>query len=63
MNKNKSQKTAPKTEYRRTSIGNSTTPKMTKGTVSFIEKLPEKDSKRKKKKEAKLIKRKTVYVS
>ena len=55
MTKNKSKRTAPiaKSGYRRTSTGNSTTPKMTKGTVSFIEKLAEKDSKRKKKKEAK----------
>ena len=56
MTKNKSKKTAPKSDYRRTSTsGNSTTPKMTKGTVSFIEKLAEKDSKRKKKKESKKI--------
>ena len=53
MTKSKSKKTAPKSDYRRTSTGNSTTPKMTKDTVSFIEKLAEKDSKRKKKKEAK----------
>ena len=51
MTENKSKKTAPKSDYRRTPIGNSTTPKMTKGTVSFIEKLPEKDSKRKTKKQ------------
>ena len=30
--KNESKKSAPKSDYRRTSIGNSTTPKMTKGT-------------------------------
>ena len=51
--KNKSKKSAPKSDYRRTSIGNSTTPKMTKDTTSFIEKLAEKDSKRTKKKETK----------
>ena len=53
MTKNKSKKTAPKSDYCRTSIGNSTTPKVTKDTVSFIEKPAEKDSKRKKKKESK----------
>ena len=53
MTKNKSKKSAPKLDYRRTSIGNSTTPKMTEDTVSFIEKLAQTDSKRKKKKEAK----------
>ena len=35
------------------SLGNSTAPRMTKETVSFIGKLAEKDSKRKKKKETK----------
>ena len=54
MTKNKSKKTAHKSDYRRTSTsGNSTTSEMTKDTASFIEKLAEKDSKRKKKKEAK----------
>ena len=54
MTKTKSKKTAPKSDFRRTpTSGNSTTPKMTKDTVSFIEKLAEKDSKRKKRKEAK----------
>ena len=53
MAKNKSKKSASKSDYRRTSIGNLTTPKMTKDTASFIEKLAEKDSKRKKKKESK----------
>ena len=53
MTKHKSKKTAPKSDYRRTSTGNSTTPTMTKDTVRFIEKLAEKDSKRKKRKEAK----------
>ena len=52
MTKNKSKKSAPKSDYRRTSIGNSATLKMTKETASFIEKLAEKDSKRKKKKDA-----------
>ena len=52
MTKNKSKKSAPKSEYRRASIGNSTTPKMAKETVSLIEELAEKDSKRKKKKDA-----------
>ena len=53
MAKNKSKKTAPKSDYRRTSIANSTAPEMPKDMVSFIEKLAEKTSKRKKKKEAK----------
>ena len=53
MTKNKSKKSAPKSDHRRTSIGNSITPKMTKETASFIEKLAKKDSKRKKKKGAK----------
>ena len=54
MTKNKSKKTAPKSDYRRSSTGgNSTTLKMTKDTVSFIEELAEKDTKQKKKKEAK----------
>ena len=53
MTKNKSKKSARKSDYRRTSIGSSTTPEMTKGTASFIERPAEKDLKRKKKKEAK----------
>ena len=53
MTKNKSKKTAPKSDYRRTSTGNSTTPIMTTETASFIESLAGKDSKRKKKNDAK----------
>ena len=55
MTKNKSKKSDPRSDYRRTSIGtgNSTIPKMTKNTVSFIEKLAEKDSRQKKKNDAK----------
>ena len=55
MNKTKNKKSAPRSDYRRTSIGtgNSTTPKMAKETASFIEKLAEKDSEQKKKKDAK----------
>ena len=45
MTKDKSKKSGPRSEYRRTSTGNSTTPKMTKDTATFIEKLAEKDSK------------------
>ena len=52
MTKSKSKKTAPKSDYRHTSIVNSRSLKMTTDTVSFIDKLAEKDSKRKKKKEA-----------
>ena len=52
MTKNKSKKSAPKSGYLRTSIANSTALKMNKDTASFIGKLAEKDSKRKKKKEA-----------
>ena len=53
MTKTKSKTSTPKSDYRRTLIVNFTTPKMTKGTVSFIEKLAEKDSKRKNKNVAK----------
>ena len=54
MTKHKrSKKSVPKSKYQRTSIGNSTTPKITKETVIFSEKLAEKDSKQKKKKDAK----------
>ena len=53
MTTNKSKKSAPRTEYRRTSTGNSRTPKLTTETASFIEKLAGKDSKRKKKNDAK----------
>ena len=55
MTKTKGKKDASKLGHRRTSIGNSKTPRMTKETVSFeiIEKIAEKDSKRKKKKETK----------
>ena len=53
MTKTKGKKGASKPDGRRTSIWNSTTPRMTKETASFIEKLHEKDSKRKKNKEHK----------
>ena len=53
MTKTKSKKSAPRSDYRRTSTGNATTPKMTKETARFIEKLAQKDSERKKKKDAK----------
>ena len=40
MTKNKSKKSAPRSDYRRTSTGNAATPKVTKETAaSFIEKL------------------------
>ena len=48
MTKNKSKERTPRSDYRCTSTGNATTSKMTKETVSFIEKLAEKDSTRKK---------------
>ena len=53
MTKSKSKKGASKSDCRCTSIGNSTSPKMTEDTVSFIERLAKKHSKRNKKKEAK----------
>ena len=46
-------KDASKSDSRHTLIVNLTTPRMTKETASFIEKLAEKDSKRTKKKEPK----------
>ena len=53
MTKTKGKQDASKPDHRRTSIGNSTIPRMTKETASFIEKLAEKDSTRKKKKKPK----------
>ena len=53
MTNTKGEKDASKLDGQRTSIGNSTTPRLTKEMASFIEKLAEKDSKRKKKKEHK----------
>ena len=49
MTKTKGNQDTSKPDHRRTSIGNSTTPRMTKAMVSFIEKLAEKDFTRKKK--------------
>ena len=53
MPKTKGKKDAPKPDHRRASIENSTTLRMAKDTVSFIEELAKNDSKRKKKKETK----------
>ena len=49
----KSKNSTPRSDYRRTSTGNATTRKVTKGMVSFIEKLAEKDSNQTKKKDTK----------
>ena len=53
MPKTKGKKDAPKPDHRRASIENSTTLRMAKNTVSFIEELAKNDSKRKKKTETK----------
>ena len=51
MTKTNGKKDTSEPDHRRTSTGNPSTPRMTKETASFTEKLAEKDSKRKKKKE------------
>ena len=50
MTKTTGKKDASKPDHRRTPIGKSATPRMIKEAVSFIEKLADKDSKRKEKK-------------